>query len=118
MNINKIEALIPIGAANAIHLSELANRLGVTQRTAVRMVRDARRQGFQILSGNNGYWFPSDECEKLAFVQLMRKQALSRLKTVSPISKTISEVQGQISLFESHKNIQEELLSEGVEGYE
>ena len=98
--IDNLKLVIPIGKANAIHQKELANRLGVTPAEAKHMVRKARQQGLQVLSGNDGYWFAADEEEKRIFVNTMRKPALSRLKTASPINKTISHLQGQISLSE------------------
>ena len=97
MDINILKSVIPIGKSNAIHQKELANRLFVTPSEAKYMVRKARQQGLQILSGNDGYWFAADEEEKRHFVRTMQKQAFSRLKTASPINKTISHLQGQIS---------------------
>lgn len=98
MLIDELAIAIPVGRSNAIHQKELANRLGVKPAEAKLMVRKARQQGLQILSGNDGYWFAADEEEKRIFVRTMQKQALSRLKTAKPINNTISHLQGQISL--------------------
>jgi Mn-dependent DtxR family transcriptional regulator len=98
MDINILKSVIPIGKSNAIHQKELANRLFVTPAEAKLMVRKARQQGLQILSGTDGYWFAADEEEKRHFVRTMQKQALSRLKTAKPIKNTISHLHGQISL--------------------
>ncbi len=100
MDINKLNGVIPVGKENAIHQKDLAYRLGIKPADAKMMVRKARQQGLQILSGTDGYWFAADEEEKRIFVNTMRKQALSRLKTASPINKTIPHIQGQISLSE------------------
>lgn len=100
MMIEKLTSVIPVGRSNAIHQKELAKRLGVKPADAKIMVRKARQQGLQILSGVEGYWFAADEDEKRVFVRTMQKQALSRLKTATPIKNTITQMQGQISLSE------------------
>lgn len=91
---------IPVGIKNAIHQKDLANKLNITPAAAKTMVRQARQQGLQILSGTEGYWFAADENEKQAFVHLMQKQAFSRLKTASPIKSTLNQIKGQMSLLE------------------
>lgn len=108
MAFEKLSSVIPVGRTNAIHQTELANRLGVTPAAAKQMVRRARQQGLQIISGTDGYWFAADEEEKRIFVRTMQKQALSRLKTATPIKDTIPHLQGQISL--------SECVSEAFEG--
>lgn len=100
MTCERLLSVIPTGRSNAIHQKELAKRLGVTPAAAKQMVRRARQQGLQIVSGTDGYWFAADEEEKRIFVRTMQKQALSRLKTAKPINNTISQMQGQISLSE------------------
>lgn len=89
---------IPVGIENAIHQQDLAAKLHKTPATTKYIVRQARQQGLQILSGVNGYWLAADEKEKQTFVRLMQKQAFSRLKTASPIKSTLKQIQMRISL--------------------
>ncbi|MCR5835510.1 MAG: hypothetical protein K6G88_03260 [Lachnospiraceae bacterium] len=85
MDYNILYQYIPVGVENAIHQKELAVKLHTTPAYAKIIVRQARQQGLQILSGVEGYWFAADENEKQEFVRIMQKQAFSRLKTASPI---------------------------------
>ena len=101
MNYDFLYQHISVGVENAIHQQDLAARLNTTPAAAKNIVRQARQQGLQILSGVEGYWFAADEQEKQAFVRLMQKQAFSRLKTASPIKNTLKQIQGQMNLTES-----------------
>lgn len=95
---NKLESVIPIGKENAIHQEELAKRLSVKPAVAKLMVRQARQQGLEICSGTQGYWLAENDIERKEFVNMMRKQALSRLKSAKPINSTLNTINGQISL--------------------
>ena len=95
---NELKHIIPTGKENAIHQSELADRLGVTPATAKEMVREARKDGLCILSGVNGYWIAENDSEKRAFISLMHKQAVSRFESAKLIKSTLSDANGQISL--------------------
>lgn len=101
MNYDFLYQYIPVGIENAIHQQDLASKLNKTPAATKYAIRQARLQGLQILSGNEGYWFAADESEKQAFVKLMRKQAFSRLKTTTPIKNTLTGIKGQLSLTES-----------------
>lgn len=95
---NNIENIIPVGKENAIHLEELAKRLNVKTGKAKSLVRKSREEGIQILSDANGYWISENPFEKIKFVAAMRKAALSRLKSATPINDTLKDVDGQISI--------------------
>ena len=113
MNYDFLYQHISVGVENAIHQQDLAARLNTTPAAAKNIVRQARQQGLQILSGVEGYWFAADENEKQAFVRLMQKQAFSRLKTASPIKSTLKQIQGQMSLTESLEDAFDEVASDG-----
>ena len=98
MNYDYLYQHIPVGVENAVHQNELAEMLNTTPAYAKNIVRKARQEGLQILSGVEGYWFPANELEKKEFVRLMQKQAISRLKTAKPIRSTLTQTQGQMSL--------------------
>ena len=106
-----LERVIPIGKENAIHQKELASLLGVTPATAKIMVREARNQGMEIMSGSQGYWRPKDDNERREFTNLLSKQAFTRLKTVKPIKSTLQEINGQISLSDVISGVAEEGLT-------
>jgi len=113
MNYDFLYQHISVGVENAIHQQDLAARLNTTPAAAKNIVRQARQQGLQILSGVEGYWFAADENEKQAFVRLMQKQAFSRLKTASPIKSTLKQIQGHMSLTESLEGAFDEVASDG-----
>ena len=100
MSYEILKSAIPVGKNNAIHQQELAKRLHITPAEVKQLVRTARQQGLQILSGVQGYWFAENESEKKEFVNIMHKQAFSRLRTANPIKNTISDNDGQISISE------------------
>jgi biotin operon repressor len=100
MKIDRLSAYIPVGKNNAIHQKELAERLRITPADVKQLVRTARQQGLQILSGVQGYWFAENESEKKEFVNSMHKHAFSLFKTVTPIKNTIRDNDGQISISE------------------
>lgn len=99
--LDRLECIIPKGKENAIHQEELARRLGTTADNAKKLVRLARAQGLQILSGKCGYWIAENDAEKSEFVNLMRAQAFSRLRSAKPIRNTLNNISGQISLFDA-----------------
>ena len=113
MNYDFLYQHISVGVENAIHQQDLVARLNTTPAAAKNIVRQARQQGLQILSGVNGYWFAADENEKQEFVRLMQKQAFSRLKTASPIKSTLKQIKGQMSLTESIEGAFDEVASDG-----
>ena len=76
-------------------MTALADTLQVSTTTVKNLVREARQQGYQIVSGNEGYWFTEDDRDKKAFVREMHKQAVSRLASAKHIKDTIEEYEGQ-----------------------
>lgn len=104
--------ILPIGKENAIHQADLGQKLGITPAAAKMLVRKARREGMQILSGTEGYWLPKDDDEKRDFVKLMRKQALSRLVSSKPIKSALNETKGQLNLSDVFGGSEEELKCE------
>lgn len=93
----RIEDLIPIGQKNAIHLEELAAAANTDERTARKLVHNAREQGAQILSGNDGYWIAENDFEKRKFVSMMQKHAISHFRSVKAIRDSINDSDGVTS---------------------
>ena len=109
MNYDYLHQYIHVGVENAIHQKTLAIRLKTTPDNVKRIIRRARQQGYEILSGSEGYWFASDENEKQDFVRMMQKQAFSRLKTASPINESLRQIKGQMSLTDVISSMSEEM---------
>lgn len=91
---------ISIGKANAISMTALAAKLNVSITTVKKLVREARQQGYQIVSGNEGYWITEDDRDKKAFVVEMQKQALSRISSSKHIKESLEDFEGQQYLFD------------------
>lgn len=90
--------LIPRGEQNAIHLEELAGRMGVNPITAKKRIRRARIKGVEICSSRNGYFLPVDEAERRRYVHMQTRQALSRFLTC----KKSREILGVLEYAEKH----------------
>lgn len=91
-NVNII-ALIPTGKKNAVHLDVLAQIADLHPRAVKKIIKNARRSGAPILSGIEGYWIGTKE-EQAQFLQMMKKQALARLKTIGDMQKNAECLEG------------------------
>ena len=65
---NELYNIIPKGKENAIHLKKLSERLNKSESATKNIIQKARRKGYQILSGQNGYWFAGSDEEVTAFI--------------------------------------------------
>lgn len=74
--------IIPYGQANAVHLSVLARRLGITAEQMKYYIRRARMDGTFICSSRAGYYFPASDNEKRSFIRMQESQAKSRFATI------------------------------------
>ena len=92
--------LLPIGRENAVSMTALADMLNVSTTTVKKLVREARNEGYQIVSGIDGYWITDDPKEKRTFVTEMQKQALSRMVSTKHIRSALEETEGQESMFD------------------
>ena len=90
--------VIPFGEANAIHQKPLADRLGMTCDRLKAEIRAARKNGVEICSTHNGYFFPKDEAERRRFVDMQTKQAICRFATSKTARQTLQEFAGQMSM--------------------
>ena len=73
---------IPTGKRNAIAMSELAKRIGISQREARKAVFNARRKGAVICStcsgdSLDGYYFPASIEEALPYIRLQESRIAS-----------------------------------------
>ena len=112
MNYDFLFQFIGIGVENAIHQKDLAERLHTTPAAVKQLVRQARQQGYEVCSGQAGYFFAGDENEKQDFVSMMSKQAFSRLRSATPIKNTLKQCRGQYSLFERLYGATDEVASD------
>ena len=109
VSIEELIENIPKGKHNAIHQKDLADKLHIKSELAKKYVQEARRQGYKICSGQAGYWIAESDEELKAFVSMLRKQALTRLKTTKATRDYLKEYKGQISLTDASYNEVEEV---------
>ena len=113
MDYSYLHQYIPVGVENAIHQADLAIKLHTSPAAAKNIVRAARRQGLEICSGTEGYYFAASEQEINKYVGMMRKQAFSRIKTASPIINTLTTIKGQMSLTDCLEGVFDEVADDG-----
>ena len=82
MNTYNVLDFIPVGQKNALPMSELAKRIGISQREARKAVFNARRKGAVICStcsgdSFDGYYFPASVEEVLPYVRLQESRIAS-----------------------------------------
>lgn len=99
MTIEQLMQAIPVGEQNAIHMIPLAEHLGVDTTTLKNYIRQARREGADIISGLSGYWQPETDHERKMWTTSMRKQALTRLSTSKRMRHYLRDnIEGQAKL--------------------
>ena len=92
-----IYEILHSGEEEAVSMSDLSARLGVSDRHIRKLVHDERRAGYPILSGVRGYYLPSEDPET-ARAQLERfqheQQAHGRahFATVAAIRRSLPKV--------------------------
>lgn len=74
-----ILALLQTGAENGIHLKELCKFTGLEDRDLRKTIECMRRDGFVIVSGVDGYYFPSCIQELKAYRKREESRACSIL---------------------------------------
>ena len=90
--------IIPEGEENAIYLKSIAERMGVNTARAKYMIQHARRDGIEICSGQDGYFFARDEEELQRFADSMEQQAKERFKTIKSIKKKLRQDKNQMRI--------------------
>ena len=56
MKTHELVLMLPVGSANAISMRDLAEKLGITERTLRDRVRYARLDGYEIIGDMHGYY--------------------------------------------------------------
>lgn len=78
------------GAGQGLHLRDLVKLTGRTEREVRQMIQAERLRGIPILSDNqNGYFLPSDEAERSAFVRSMRHRADEIHRAAEAVDKAV-----------------------------
>ena len=82
MNAYNVLDFIPVGQKNALPMSELTKRIGISQREARKAVFNARRKGAVICStcsgdSFDGYYFPTSVEVALPYVRLQESRIAS-----------------------------------------
>lgn len=107
---DKIAALLPQGAENAIPTARLAELAGCTSnRELQKRIELERRHGALILSRSGyggGYFLPSDGAagkrEISEYVQTLHARALNTLRTLRSARAALEEIDGQEEIMEGN----------------
>lgn len=100
-----LQNILPLGAENAVSVSSLAFRLGVTERKVRDIAAAERAQGVPIIArGSGGYYLapptPEGIKELAAFVRRLRAVGVETLSTAAALERCVIELGGQISIAE------------------
>jgi len=79
---NKILVQIGYGKKNSIFMKDLAEKAHLSQRDLRKAIEHIRRSGIVILSGNAGYYFPSNKLELIKYIKQTTCTAKSTLYTL------------------------------------
>lgn len=97
-------AFIPKGMQNAIHMRDLAVKLGITERSVRAAVKETREKGITICSLACGYWIPETKQEREVYVAMMDKQSKSRQVTIKHTKKELRKMPDQMELDTTEKD--------------
>ncbi len=89
--------LIPSGRENAIHLTDLAKKLGLSIRRTQEKVYEARRSGAVILSDASGYFQPESHDEVVCFAGSYKRRMRTSRMNFKSTSAELKKFPGQIS---------------------
>ena len=97
--------LLQPGELQAVHMADLAQRVGVDERALRRLIYEARESGVSILSSAAGYFLPGDDLEVQQFENCMKKRAHSAFMAIRSTrgkgkSAKQSQIPGQMSIFD------------------
>ena len=83
-----IASLLMAGRENGLHLSELVQITGWTERDVRKSIHRERRNGCPICSNNrDGYYLPGSEAERASCVRSLRHRASEILKAAASIER-------------------------------
>ncbi|MCR5794771.1 MAG: hypothetical protein K6G61_05435 [Solobacterium sp.] len=87
----RLLASVPSGRRNAIPMKMLAMYWGIDERELRKFICEARKEGYFILSSPDGYFKPETLSEAHCFVNSMHERALTALRSIQPLRKTLKE---------------------------
>lgn len=80
---------LPVGAAHAVSMSELSNRLCVKKAELRAWVLAARIDGCFICSGQGGYYLPEDQAELREYIARRNTVIDSAEKAIDPFIRYV-----------------------------
>ena len=91
---------IPVGRENAVHMAELADKMGLDARTLRQRIYDARLEGAIIISCDKGYYLPDEESSTAAselrgFYKSRHKSGTGTLATLKGTREKLEEMGGE-----------------------
>ena len=100
--VNAVLTALRFGQAAAIHQTELAAAVGVSNARIKQIIRDLRQSGFCIISDESGYYMAETREEVRRFIGSMSRQAATRFGSISGIKKAagLNEIDGQMDFTE------------------
>ena len=85
-----ISQFLSAGAGQGLHLQDLVRLTKRTEREVRQMIQAERLRGIPILADNkSGYYLPSNDAEKAAFVQSMRHRADEIHRAAEAVDKAV-----------------------------
>lgn len=94
------------GAENGISMQELARRLQCNERELRQRVHEERVEGAAILSGNTGYYLPSEDPQKAieelkAFEKRLNAKAVNTFAAIKSAKAARIRLENMLKAFES-----------------
>lgn len=90
-----IKCLLPTGKENAISASELAIKVGTTERKLREVITEERVSGTVICSSMNGYYLPANRNEIVEFCHFMEKRAKHSFAAIQSARRALGIPEGQ-----------------------
>ena len=91
-----ISNLLQYGCENGLHLSELVQLTGWTEREIRRVIQQERKAGELILSDNkSGYFLPASEHEVRRFIRSMSNRSREIAEVSRAAEDALSRITGQ-----------------------
>ena len=85
-----ISQFLSAGAGQGLHLQDLVRITRLSEREVRQMIQAERLRGIPILADNkSGYYLPSNDAEKAAFVQSMRHRADEIHRAAEAVNKAV-----------------------------
>ena len=83
--------LIPVGKREAVSMGTLSKLIGLPTSDVRLIVLNARKNGFLICSGDEGYYFPIDDDELNEYINRRKKYIRTASIALHPFRKALKD---------------------------